>query len=77
MVTRGASEKVVKMAEQAKVPEKPCEGSRAYVAMRTDWKEETKNPEKPTYEISCQIVKDLHEKGKISEGEGKLVKLNA
>ena len=32
----GASKKVAEMVEQAKAPEKPCEGSRAYVAMRTD-----------------------------------------
>ena len=47
------------------------------MAMRTDWREETVNLEKPTHELSCQTAKDLHEKGKISEGEGKLVELNA
>ena len=65
------------MAEQAKASEKSCEGSRAYVAMRRDQREEIENLEKPTHEASCQIAKDLHEKGKISEGEGKLVELNA
>ena len=73
----GASEKVAAMAEQAKATEKSCEGSRAYVAMRTDQREETENLKKPTREPSCQTAKDLHEKGKISKGEGKLVELNA
>ena len=65
------------MAEQANTTEKSCEGSRAYVAMGMDQREETKNLEKPTHEPSCQSAIDLHEKGKITEGEGKLVKLNA
>ena len=64
------------MAEQAKAPKKPCEGSRAYVAMRTDQREETKILEKLTHELSYQTAQDLHEKEKISEGEGKLVELN-
>ena len=73
----GASEKVAVMAEQAKASEKSCEGSRAYVAMRRDQREEIENLEKATHEASCQTAKDLHEKGKISEGVGKLVELNA
>ena len=77
VVTGGTSKKVVETAEQAKAPEKPCERSRTLVAMRTDQREETENLEKLTHELSCQTAKDLHEKGKISEGEGKLVELNA
>ena len=50
------------MAEQAKAPKKPCEGSRAYVAMRTDQREETKILEKLTHELSYQTAQDLHEK---------------
>ena len=77
VLTGGASEKVAVMMEQANMTEKSCEGSRAYVAMGMDQREETKNLEKPTHEPSYQTVIDLHEKGKITEGEGKLVKLNA
>ena len=73
----GASEKVAVMVEQVNTTEMTCEGSEAYVAMGMDQRKDTKNLEKPTHDLSCQPALDLHEKGKIIEGEGKLDTLNA
>ena len=64
LLSGGASEMVAVMAEQANTTEKSCEGSRAYVAMGMDQREETKNLEKPTHDPSCQAAIDLHEKRK-------------
>jgi len=65
------------MAEMVKVSEKPCEGSRAHVAMVTNWGNEIEALKQSTHELSYQSAKDMHEKGKHSKGGGKQVKLNA
>lgn len=47
------------------------------MVMVTDWGEETKTLGKSTYKLSYQSAKDLHEKGKHSEKDGKQGELNA
>lgn len=62
----GEVEKMAKTSEPAKMPKKMCKGSRPYMAMVTNRRKETKALEKPTYELSYQFEKDLHEKGNIA-----------